>query len=290
VLERIIKELAKFKCSSVIFVGGDPASNPKIVELANTAKSLALETGILSNTLFFANRSASEVTSAFNYVEATIHRPNPETHDSFCQREGAYDFVIKNLKSLKSASTHLGIVYNITPDTYQDIFKTIKRVIEFDRVPIDHVVLQRIVSVGRAVHKSKWNLTSYFLDSIFTQVQKAEKNYKFDISFEDTFPLCKVHTEYHKYIHPCSWGQSAVSLDMYGNIAKCCTDPRYEIGNILDTPLDKLWNSSIALNKRRSGCLVPQSCRDCPQYERCGGGCILASEMNGCNGDPLLVL
>lgn len=75
---------------------------------------------------------------------------------------------------------------------------------------------------------------------------------------------------------------------MYGNIAKCCADPNYTIGNILEVPLVELWKKSTALIERRSGKHIPQSCRDCLQYIHCGGGCILSSEMNDCNGDSML--
>lgn len=288
ILKRIVGAIAKAECKSILFVGGDPASHPQIVDLSLFAKSLGLETSILSNTLHFADHSAEQVIKAFDNIEITVHASSPRAHDCFCRKDGAYDFAVQNLKSLKSVSTHLGIIFNITPDTYQHIFEAIKRLIEIDNASIDHVVFQRIVSVGRAYQKNEWHLSMEFLESIFAQVEQVESAYKLQISFEDAFPRCIVPEKYRRYVQPCTWGQRGLSLDMYGNVAKCCTDPRYTIANILDTPIPEIWNTSPELTKRRSGFLVPQSCRDCYQYVDCGGGCILSSEMNGCNGDPLL--
>lgn len=289
ILLKIIEELSKTGCKSILFVGGDPASHPRSVDLARAAKSFGMETGILSNTLFFENYSAVDVMSAFDNIEATVHSGTPQLHDNFCKKDGAYNFVIKNLKALKSPNTHLGVVYNITPNTYDSIESTIKKIIEIDNAPIDHVVFQRIVSVGRAHGKSNWELSAEFLESTFSQIERIQKTFNINISFEDTFPLCVVPNQYKHYIHPCSWGWTSISVDMYGNVAKCCTDPNYTLGNILEVPLVELWRKSTALIERRSGKHIPPSCHDCMQFAHCCGGCILSSEMNGGNGDSLLL-
>lgn len=74
---------------------------------------------------------------------------------------------------------------------------------------------------------------------------------------------------------------------MYGNVAICCANPNYTLGNILEIPLVELWKKSTALIERRSDKRIPQSCRDCLQHIQCGGGCILSNETNDCNGDSI---
>lgn len=247
-----------------------------------------MKTSILSNTLFFANSTREQVIEAFDSIEITVHSPDPVAHNLFCGKNKAYENVVGNLKSFQNSNTRLGIVYNITSEIFNYISNTIKRVIEIDALGIDHVVLQRVAPVGRAYKKDDWLLSLDAIESIFFQVEESIKTYGIDITLEDTFPLCKIPQRYKGYISSCTWGYDSCSLDMYGNVSKCCTDPRYVLGNILEIPLLDLWNTHPSLIEKRCGKLVPQKCRDCEQYEQCRGGCVLASEMNECLGDPLI--
>lgn len=150
------------------------------------------------------------------------------------------------------------------------------------------MVFQRIVPVGRAKDNMTWSLKQQYILSIFSQIEKIEQEFSIDIYLEDTFPLCVIPENYRHFVQPCKWGIHGISLDMYGNVAKCCTDSRYVLGNIFQNSIENIWNSSRELNERREGRLVPQKCRQCVLYVECGGGCILASELNACNGDPLM--
>ena len=287
VLKKIVERLNQIGCKSVLFVGGDPASHPNVIEIAKFAKNLNMETAILSNTLSFNNCSPKQVVTAFDTIEATIHSPIPEKHDLFCGASGAYNNVINNLKLFSDEKVYLGIVVNITPDTLSQLFKIVRRVFEIDKTPINHVLFQRIIPIGRANNRTDWQLSLDSIAEIFEQVALI-KEYGIECSFEDTLPLCVLPVEYKKYFSKCDWGTNKISLDMFGNYSKCCADPRYIVGNILDDSFFDNWNNSPELLKRRSGLLVPQKCRECTDYESCGGGCILASELNGCSGDPLI--
>lgn len=288
VLEKIIVEIAAAGAKEILFVGGDPASHPDVVELGVYAKSLGIKTAILSNTLHFQGNSKEQVAFAFDTIETTIHAPYPDIHNLICNKDGAFELAISNLKSFQDYKVSLGVVYNLAPNTYAALSETINRVIELDKVGIDHVILQRLAPVGRAYKKSNWHLPINAIDSVFEQVESSIEKFEIDIIFEDTFPLCVTPERFRHYISPCSWGYDSCSLDMHGNVSRCCTDPRYELGNILETPLLKLWNTNPFLHDKRCAKLVPYKCRTCKQYEHCRGGCVLASEMNGCQGDPLL--
>lgn len=292
VLKTIIGELAKYGCESILFVGGDPALHPDIIILGNYAKSIGMSTSILSNTLKFASQySWADVVTAFDTIEVTIHKSNPREHNEFCGKKRAFETAVENLKAIDGFSqtnTHLGIVYNITSYTYYDIYDAVKRIVFSEDIGIDHVVLQRIVPIGRALNNTSWSLKQQNISEIFSQIAQIEKEFSIDIYLEDSFPLCIVPEQYKRFVHRCQWGITGISIDLYGNVAKCCTDSRYTLGNILETSLSDIWNASRELDNRRKGLLVPEKCQKCSQYSECGGGCILASELNDCNGDPLI--
>jgi radical SAM protein with 4Fe4S-binding SPASM domain len=289
VLQKIIDECAKVGATDIIFVGGDPATHPNIVELGNYAHKYGMQTTILSNTLFFQDKKFEDVEEAFDNIETTIHSNDAKKHDDFCGCTGAYEKVIKNLLSFNSTKCNLGIVYNLTPETFKFLYDVVENLIEVQKIDLEHIVLQRIAEVGRATANDTWNLSKENVANIFNQVERLEKRYpSLNISFEDTFPYCIVPEKYKHYIKPCSWGYDSCPLDMDGNVSLCCTDPNYSLGNIFETPLVEIWDKSPQLLKKRSGLCIPEKCRICRDYEKCRGGCILSSITNSIKGDLLL--
>lgn len=109
--------------------------------------------------------------------------------------EGAFEVAIGNLKIIASFSqvnNHLGIVYNITPNTYRDIYNAVKQIITIENVNIDYVVFQRIVPIGRALNNMDWSLRKQYISEILTQMEQIEKELSIDVYSEDSFPLCIV--------------------------------------------------------------------------------------------------
>lgn len=289
ILRRIISECAEAGAKDILFVGGDPATHPNIIDISNFAHELGMQTAILSNTLEFNERTKNEVINAFDFIETTIHSHDAKLHDDFCGYKGAFDKVIRNLSSLASIKTHLGIVYNLTQFTYDNLFNTVNSLVVTHKIPLDHIVLQRIVEVGRASNNDSWNLSVNNLQSVFLQADNLRKKLSISISFEDTFPYCKIPIEYRDmYSRPCSWGYDCCSLDLDGNVSLCCTDPNYDLGNIFRTPLLQIWNHNEKLTKKRNGLYIPETCRACKDYQKCRGGCILSSIMNNGNGDKII--
>jgi len=289
VLKQIISKCAEASVKEIVFVGGDPATHPDIIELGTFAHENGIQTTILSNTLAFPNSTIPNVIDAFNAIEVTLHSCDANKHDAFCGRVGAFDNAIANLASFVSEKTHLGIVYNLTSSTWGELFNLVNYLVEYKHIPIDHIVLQRIAQVGRANKNDKWELSKKDLICIFQEVENIQNRYCLDINFEDSFPYCLIPEEYReKYAKPCSWGYESCPLDQNGNVSLCCTDPNYTLGNILETPLLEIWNSAPKLLEKRAGLFVSAKCRACQDYEKCRGGCILSSITNECRGDRLL--
>jgi len=92
-----------------------------------------------------------------------------------------------------------------------------------------------------------------------------------------------VDDRFHKYLKPCSWGVDKFSVNGKGNLSRCGADPRYQLGNILETPLEKIWANSQELISFRNRDYLSEKCRKCVYLEKCGGGCPLC-----CSNDILL--
>ena len=88
----------------------------------------------------------------------------------------------------------------------------------------------------------------------------------------DAFPLCLIPEEYHKYLEKCDWGYHTASLDMNGNITRCAVADHCGenlLGNVFETPITKIWETSKTLIKFRSKEYLEDDCRECDILEKC---------------------
>lgn len=269
-VKRVLKNLRDSGIQNVSYVGGDPARYPCILEASQYAADLGVRQSILSNTLEFGDK-ANEVAHYIDSFEGTIHDITAELHDSFCKRPGAYSILLKNLKLFSDLGKKIGITINLTPFTYNSIYKIVDNVIK-EGINVDYVVFQRIIPFGRATESKKYELNLQQLDIALQYISKVEDR-GIEIIFEDPFPMCVVDKKYQKYMHPCEWGLTKVSVDYEGNISRCGADPRCTLGNLFTAPLIETWKNSDELCEFRKKEFLPKKCQLCPMFDRCGGAC-----------------
>lgn len=269
-VKRVIKNLCDNEIKNISFIGGDPAKYPYILEASRYASSLGCSLSILSNTLDFGSESV-DIAEYIDSFEGTIHNERQELHDSFCRKKGAYTMLTKNLKLFSDMGKKIGIVINLTPFTYNKILKIINNIIK-QGIKIDYVLFQRIIPFGRATKAIEYELSLNQLDIALKDISRIE-DLGIRVNFEDPFPMCAVDKKYQKYMHPCEWGLTKVSVDYNGNLSRCGADPRCTLGNIFDESLKDIWKNSKELVQFREKKYLSNKCRFCEMVYKCGGGC-----------------
>jgi len=284
-LLRIIDALSESKVKHISLLGGDPASYPYVIDISKHAvEKYNMEVSILSNTLKFKNNSDEEVVKYISAFETTIHHVDPDLHDEFCKRKGAYKNVVKQLFNFAKLGRKTGIAINIIPEIHNKIFAMVDRIVNKEKVPLDYIIVQRIIPFGRAAGRSDFALTREQAEKSLNEIIEIDKKLGISITIEDPFPLCVLTEPQKKYMNPCLWGISKASLDFEGNLSRCGADPRYRLGNILKTPLLEIWNNSKILESFRSKSYLSGRCQACKDIERCGGGCPLSCEIEKDHG------
>lgn len=285
-LYRIIDRLFSIGITDITLVGGDPAEYPDILKLVQYIKKYPIKISVLSNTLDFSPNNLS-VLDYIDVYEGTIHHSEKTKHDMFCGCKGAYEKIINNFKFFSSNEKSIGLAINLIPFNYDVIYKLIKNVVNHN-INVDHVVLQRIIQFGRAHGTDNYELSQEMVNSIMPQIAKAEKDFNLSIIFEDPLPICAVDKEYKKYMHPCDWGITKISVDYNGKLARCGADIYHSFGSVFDDDFFEKWNNSEELTAFRNKTHLPQKCIKCKDYYYCGGGCpISRNPENGFSLDYL---
>ncbi|MDR3299304.1 MAG: radical SAM protein [Candidatus Accumulibacter sp.] len=278
-LIKIVDELATAGVQEVSLVGGDPASYPKIGELVKYIAKTGMKTSILSNTLSFENITPEEISQYIYAFEGTIHSDNAESHDAFCKQSGAYEKLVANLRKYKSLGKRIGVALNIHPQSVNKLHSIVKNLIVANETPLDYVIIQRIVPLGRAQNTSEFVLLKEQVCQALEEIERIDSDFGVEIVVEDPFPLCIISEKHWKYMnHRCAWGWDKVALNPKGDLSRCGADPRFLLGNLFETPLNVIWNESPILKSFRSFEYLPGRCQVCEHLQRCGGGCPLSCE------------
>ena len=98
ILKKIADALKIAGVKEINLVGGDPASYSNIQQLVEYLYKLEFEVPILSNTHIYKNTDLEKIVPYVSSLEGTIHGSTSSIHDAFCQRKGAYNILIENLK------------------------------------------------------------------------------------------------------------------------------------------------------------------------------------------------
>jgi radical SAM protein with 4Fe4S-binding SPASM domain len=288
-LIKVIEAAAASNVEELVFLGGDPCTYSKLLQLCEAAHSNNMTTTVLSNTHVYQTDDVRTVTQLVDCFETTLHGPSPNEHDTIALSEGAFDKVLTNLGRLATSARSMGIAYNITPHNCRHLVDTVEHAIDRRGLPIDHLLVQRIIPQGRGRTTSKFSIGCTHAVAALEQIERLSTRYhSLRVSFEDAFPFCVIPQRFHKYLNRCEWGFSRASVDNRGNLSRCGADPRYRLGNILRTPLDQIWNTSDILAQFRSRKYLPQDCQNCALLTSCGGGCALSCEIEKDHGPDYL--
>ena len=302
----------------IVFVGGDPCEHPNLVEFLIFAKAIGLDTCVLSNThryLMGGQEVDIETVTRYGYldeIDVTIHGTRT-AHDRFNGSPGSYDYMFDQVKKYEKARDEyqsIGIVLNMTPyliGTAMTLNLTMTdTIIRFGLDPErDFFTIQRIAPAGLALKdfEKKWAIDSSMINDAFNIFDIMKDAYGIETRVcIDAFPWCAIDKKYWHYLKPleggCNWGRpgGVLSIMPDGMIQRCalCYDHLGVNIKDLDTPgyFTELMVANRALKAANERKHLNEKCKSCSLFEKCGGGCIIASTFYGAHtgkrvwGDP----
>lgn len=279
-VKKIIEKLAKDGVEEILLVGGNPCTYPYLKEVIELIKKLNLKVYILSNTLDFRKNSDFFLNNIDDF-QATVLGYTSGKHDREAGRKRAYNILIRNIKSLNKRGRKVTIAISLHKQSYNNVFKIVKNLVENEKIKIKELVIQRVIPCGRAANTLKFSVTKSQTPAIFKQIDRI-KIYNLKIDFEDMFPLCLV-PEKLRYLQnkACEWGFFKGAVNFNGDIGRCGADSRFVLGNILKIKnLQNFWEKHPILVDFRSRKWLPEKCQKCKLLENCGGGCSLSRITN----------
>lgn len=276
-VKRILDKLALDGVKEILFVGGDPVVHPHFLASLRHAKQLRLTTSVLSNSWSLRPKERhDEILSLIDFVDATVLGSTAVTHDRITGRQGSFERLTANLKGISDTGKAIGLCINAMPENLTEVYDIVKTFTNDMHIPLRGLMIQRIIPSGSATGQFKFGLNLDDVELLMTQIHRVATEFSIPIQFEDPVPWCTVNPEYHSYLSRCEWGYTRGAVNAEGYLNRCAADDHYRLGTIFDSNVQDLWNSHPILRSFRSKNYLPSECKQCPDLDRCGGGCSLS--------------
>ena len=285
---RIVEQLAVLRVFHVILTGGEPLINLEVLlfvmkELSKRGITFSLN----SNLALLNEKIARELKKAgLNTVLASLLSYDMETHDFLSNTRGSFKRVIRGINIAKMSGLKIGVNMVVSKINLPYVKKTgefvnslgvfafsATRVMEPRSKPnnfsndllLDNQEVQMIVDQMLALKKTGLQLNSLVpYPTCFFKDDKA-------------LALLGKRT--------CSAGKTSSAIASDGTVRAC---PHHEVvyGSIINEDFSSIWEK---MSQWRDGSLIPEPCRICSFFPRCGGGCrIASSDENLCGKDKIM--
>lgn len=274
-VKKILNALKQAEVFEVRLFGGEFFTFPHWKETVEYADNLDFFLSFVSNGTLITPKIVKFLSShRINSGAISLHGPR-KVYEKISGVNGSFDSVLAGIRTCLEANIELCVLYTLTRENKELIFITVKELMEFG-LKIDAISVGRLTPYGRA--KSDWGKVKLsFADymAIFPQLERVRHELNVTANFGDAFPFCLLPKKYHEYIIGCWQGTGFGHVDHTGNV-RSCTIAKGSYGNILKTPLSKIWIEK--LKDFRSLRWLPTKCQACKNF--CGGGCS-ATQYNG---------
>ncbi|MDO8266064.1 MAG: radical SAM protein [Candidatus Saccharibacteria bacterium] len=268
---RILDELSRAEVFEIRLFGGEFFSYPYWEEVIRYAYEKGFFLSFVSNgTLIDDYKVKVMKECGVKGGAISIHGPKA-IHDKITQHDDAYELAIAGLKACLDGGLEVCVLSTIIQDNKNSVLEMLADLNSkgLIRAGVSYAT-SRLNPFGRGTYdwdSKKLVLKDYF--ALFETLSQVEKTYGISASLGDAFPECLVPKKYRKFIQGCWQGTGFGSIGSNGEV-KGCTVSDTVFGNLLETPLETIWQGP-KLKEFRSLGWLPNSCQKCKTF--CGGGC-----------------
>ncbi len=290
---KVIDDLAAFGAPVLLFSGGEPLLRPDIFDLLAYTRRKGIKTVLSSNGTCIDQTAAEKIAVAkVDYVGISLDSPDPETHDAFRGRKGAFDRTLNAIRLLKEQRQKVGLRITLTKTNagrIEDIF-ALARKIEIPRICFYH-----LVPAGRGARDVALTPpeTRTTVEKILACTQAAVREGRtlevltVDGHYDGPFLYLKLKQagdpRADEIYSLLEWNGGALGstgvgiacIDWSGRVHPDQFSMEYTLANIREKSFADLWEKNpdpLLLQLRSREKFITGRCKACRFFPLCGGG------------------
>ncbi len=267
----LISSIAEAGFRLLILSGGEPLLREDILELVAAARDCGLVPAMGTNGTLLTETVARELaTAGLRGIAISVDSSDPEYHDAFRGRAGAYELTQAGIRNALAAGLRVQINLTLTEKNLDEF----DRMVDFYESSGVHAVHPFfLVSTGRARSMPEEELHS---GAYFGMIRKIlERQATAALELKPTcapqfMPMAKEMGIAQRFTRGCLAGVSYCCILPKGEVHVCPYLP-VEAGNVRRTPFADIWRESEVFAELRDFSRYEGRCGACEYVAICGG-------------------
>lgn len=272
----LLSDIASFSAPVVVLSGGEPLVRPDIVEIARFGCELGLRIALATNGTLVTAEIAGELAAAgVAQSSISIDGADAAVHDAFRRIPGAFDAALEGMRTLQEAGIAVQINTTVARHNIDQIRDILGLAVSKGACAL-HLFLLVPTGCGREMEESDM-ITPQEYEEVLTWLQEASRNSPIYLR-----ATCAPH--YQRILRQraggeqaaphgssgCLAGEAVCFVSRTGDVYPCGYLP-LKAGNVLDEPLQRIWENSTLLKSIRDPDLLEGKCGICEFAAVCGG-------------------
>ncbi|MGB9723446.1 MAG: radical SAM protein [Chloroflexia bacterium] len=259
----------------VCFTGGEATLRPDLPELVAYARQRGLVSGLLTNGRRLADRAYVEelVAAGLDHVQITLESHDPAVHDRMVGASGAWAETVQGIRNALAAGLYTTTNTTLTRENVPGILETVAWIASLG---VPTFACNSLIYAGRGTRVNS-GLPEGELSPLLEQVREAAGRHGLRLIWYTPTRYCHLSPlQLELGVKACTAALYNMCVEPDGMVIPC-QSYYHPLGHILDDPWEAIWNHDLArsLRERR---YAPETCRACPEFALCGGGCPLYLE------------
>lgn len=261
--KKIVEEVNSYGIDHVQLIGGEVSILPELPELLRSLDDVRWRSIVTNGRIL-----RDDVKGCLEEVYLSLHG-DKEFHEGITRARNSYDGIIKSAEEYVSWGIEVNCDSVLTKMNYDSVFDLCQTAHDIGMKRIFFNIFQPAgLGCGEDLSPSIDQIRS-----AISQLIDARDRLGIEVNFGTSTPFCldeRLITEGLAFT--CGTGDWFASINPSGDL-RICNQSTRPYGNILETPLHKIWQSREINSEYRNLGWVDEPCKDCVFLTDCLGGC-----------------
>lgn len=277
-LETILSEVNTYHLEHVQLIGGEVTLLKELPSYLRLLPDVRWKSIVTNGRKF-----RPDIEGLIDEVYISIHGESKQ-HEIITNEPGSYRVIEENIKKYVSWGVDVNSDTVLTKYNADQIFPIARNAV---KMGVKRLFLNIFQPEGIGSERPDFSPSLKQIRSAISQMIEAKEKLGIEMYFGTSTPLCldeRLITENLGF--RCGAGSWFGSINPSGEM-RICNHSTKSYGNIIETPLNKIWHNKMIDDDYRNAELEDGMCSKCPALKICRGGCRI-NEQGSYRVDPIV--
>jgi len=280
---RVIDQIRRHTYTLDLSNWGDPLIVPEIYRMIRYAHQAGIWTYLSTNLHAFkadSEQAKKLVQSGLDMLNVSLHGASEETYQAYQPGKSLQQvlhklrLIVEAKRQLRSRTPAIRLFFVVTSRNEHEIdaFRTLARRLGCEAVFSWASLNLRFVGCGQSLEDLGWSRQQkrQRIEELKKRWLPSNSRWVAPWYRQPNHGVGKTDPTKKPKIYPCDWPWKRTVINWDGSVAVCCGvfNPKWDMGNVFQTPLKDIWNNDAYQAARRSFKTAapggpPQPCGSC---------------------------